>query len=227
MNKQASPKKTTPKPLSKLENQLSVILRFKKSLKSLILSNDIWPYLEATLTVLLVLFFVVFAIKPTVLAITSLLGEIKSRQILNEKMTVKINSLVSAQNSYFSAEEKLSLLDEYYPEKFEVAQGASQLFGVALDNKILVESFSANDLTFPDLTSEKGLIDFNFSGSGGYEDVMSFINDLYSSRRAIFIDSYSLSPIKAEDGVDPNIIVVNLKGKIGVWVAPVSGEKQK
>ena len=106
MNKQTSPKKITPKPLSKIENQLSVILRLRKNLKKLILSNDIWPYLEATLTVFLVLFFVVFAIKPTVLAITSLLGEIKSRQILNEKMSVKINSLVSAQNSYFSAEEK-------------------------------------------------------------------------------------------------------------------------
>lgn len=225
MNKQASPKKPTPKPLSKLENQFSVILRFKKSIRSLILNNEIWPYLEAALTVFLVLFFIIFAIRPTVLAITSLLGEIESRQILNEKMTVKINSLVSAQNSYFSAEEKLSLLDEYYPEKFEVAQGASQLFGVALDNSILIENFSANNLTFPDVTLEKGLIDFNFSGSGSYEDVMNFINDLYSSRRAIFIDSYSLSPVKAEDTIDPNIIVVNLKGKMGVWVAPLPGEK--
>lgn len=225
MNKQTSPKKITPKPLSKIENQLSVILRLRKNLKKLILSNDIWPYLEATLTVFLVLFFVVFAIKPTVLAITSLLGEIKSRQILNEKMSVKINSLVSAQNSYFSAEEKLPLLDEYYPEKFDVAQGTSQLLGVALDHNIMSESFSANDLTFPDITSEKGLIDFNYSGSGSYEDVMSFISDLYSSRRAIFIDSYSLSPIKAEDAIDPNIIVVNLKGKMGVWVTPVSEKK--
>ncbi len=202
-----------------LLGKIKIPEKIKKEIGDFFKSDQLWSYTEVTLTILLILFFIVFAIRPTVLAISSLLGEIRSREILSRQMGEKIEALVAAQNSYFLAEQKIGLLDDFYPEKINIAQGAAQIIGLALSYNIEITSMNFSQITFPNQTEEVGFISFDFAGLSSYQNTKQFLTSLFSVRRMIKIESYTLKPKVEGDKVDPEKININIKGKLGFAVS--------
>jgi len=190
----------------------------RKEINEFFQNDKLWPYTEAILTIVLILFFAIFAIRPTVFAITSLLGEIKSRQEISRQMGEKIETLIEAQNSYFLVEQKRNLLDDFYPEKVNITNGAVQILGLALLNNVEISSLNFSKITFPDKTEEPGLIDFAFAGTGSYRDMNQFLASLFSSRRMVQIGSYSLKPEEEQEEINPEKINISIQGKLGFFV---------
>jgi len=169
-----------------------------------------------------------FAIKPTAFAISSLLGQIKGREKVSVEMTNKVKNLVTAQNNYFKAEKKITLLDEFYPEKEDLAQGSAQILGLALSRSLMVTNLSFQPINFLDKDKNYDRVKFSLTAKGSFPDVILFLSSLDRVYRAVKITSYSLKPEKTEKKkINPRIIVINLQGEFGFFVPTQPKTKAK
>ncbi len=172
------------------------IAKLRKQWLDIISDRNQWRYLEASLTLLLIILLTLFALKPTVFAISRLLGQLKARRTVAVKMQNKINRLVTAQDVFFNFQNKISLLNSYYPQQPQILEGSSQLIGLALKNNLEVETFSTGQWQLPTKTAVPGKIGFNLAANGCFFDVENFLKDLFIIRRAVTIERYSLMVAK-------------------------------
>ncbi len=151
--------------------------------------------LELFLTIGLVLFLAVFAIKPTILTMATLIKEIENKQSLEKQLTQKIAALQTAQTEYLSVESLLPILDEAIPSNPEIMKSAKVIEKVATDSKIIIKSLSilelpqndSADVPFSQKTKQKLI--FNVSISGDYVSIRNFAESLRNSRKSFVIDS--------------------------------------
>ncbi len=185
-----------------------------------------WHILEAFLTLFLLLFLLLFALRPTILAISQLMGEIKARQHLAQKMQTKIGKLTQAQSVYFDFENDIDLLDDYYPEGLYFKHGVLQLLGTALENNLEVENVSLKKWQLPKGTGERGKLGFHFSAKGNYENIKNFLRTIYQVRRAIWIEVYNLAPAKTPLGAkSKSLLELNMDGYF-LFFSPANGKRK-
>jgi len=202
--------------------RISFIVNANKLYNSYREKEELWRYTEAVVTISTIVLFIVLAIRPTVMAISSLVSEIKNREKLAEEMGTKINQIIAAQDTYARIQEHLSIIDEAYPENYNLAQGASQLVGLSADNGLSVKSISFSEIDLlgksKQSSSEKNQanktrnydgVDFAISATGSYQSSIKFLQELGELRRLFIIDSYSLSSSK-EIGSD--IVNISISG---------------
>jgi hypothetical protein len=82
---------------------------------------------EIGVTFLLISFFLFFAIKPTAQTISSLVGEIKSKEITNTQMKEKINDLMIAQEAYSLAQGRYQIIESSLPSRPNFYQAFNQI----------------------------------------------------------------------------------------------------
>jgi len=154
---------------------------------------------ELFLTVGLVLFLGVFAIKPTLITMSDLLKEIDTKKELDASLTKKIAALQTAQNQYLTIESDLSILEEAIPEQPEIIFATKIIEKVAADSKVVINSLSIADL--PD-DSEPGLpftqktkqaLDISIRISGDYPSIREFVENLRNSRKSFVVESVVFS----------------------------------
>ena len=63
-------------------------------------NQSFYHTIELNATVFLIIFFVVFAIRPTVTTISSLVGDINAKEIQQTQLKTKINQIIKAQDLY-------------------------------------------------------------------------------------------------------------------------------
>ena len=151
--------------------------------------------LELFLTIGLVLFLAVFAIKPTILTMSGLIKEIENKQKLESQLTQKVAALQTAQTEYISVESLLPILDEAIPSSPEVILSAKIIEKVAADNKVVIRNLSVLELpqNIPDDTpfskKSKQNLSFSVNISGDYVSIRNFSEALRNSRKSFVIDS--------------------------------------
>ncbi|NCO12507.1 MAG: hypothetical protein COZ34_00520 [Candidatus Pacebacteria bacterium CG_4_10_14_3_um_filter_34_15] len=151
--------------------------------------------LELFLTIGLVLFLAVFAIKPTILTMSNLIKEIENKEKLEKQLTQKIAALQTAQTEYLSVESLLPALDEAIPSTPEIIKSAKIIEKAAADNKIIIKNMSVLELPqndsvdVPFSQKAKQKLNFNVSISGDYISIRNFAESLRNSRKSFVIDS--------------------------------------
>jgi hypothetical protein len=71
--------------------------------------------IELFLTVGTVVFFAIFAIRPTLVTMSNLIKELEEKRTLDAQLSEKIAGLSSAQTQYLLQQPRLALLDEAIP----------------------------------------------------------------------------------------------------------------
>ncbi|MBP7700842.1 hypothetical protein KA111_02150 [Candidatus Woesebacteria bacterium] len=171
--------------------------------------------LELFLTVGLVLFLAIFAIKPTVLTMSELIKEIENKQKLEKQLTQKIAALQTAQAEYLSIEAMLPMLDEAIPSSPEIIKSAKIIEKVAADNKVLIKSMSIFELpqntgeNIPFSQKSKQNLTFSLSISGDYISIRNFAETLRNSRKSYVIESvtFELEEEKGNKKLNANITI--------------------
>ena len=168
-------------------------------------------YLEVAGTFIFITIFLFLAIKPTALAISSLVGEIKSKEIANQKMKARINSIIQAQDSFAQAQEKYSVLESGFPSNPGFYQAAVNFSTIAQ-----MSSLKINQLEF-DLSNESKEekannsqiknFQINFSSTGQYQSAISFIKELLNNRRLVNISSIRFSQPKDSNTITGSSII--------------------
>lgn len=172
--------------------------------------------------ILLIAFFVVFAIKPTVVTIVELLAEIEAREELNQQLEKKINQIIAAQTLYNKIYDRLYLLDQALPANPEFAYFSQNLEGNRLNadltlstlnysSIILTQKKAAEATTSPEESQE---VSFATGLSGYYPNLKIFLEDIFNQRRIIYINSLKIEQNKTgltEEQTLPLIITIDGK----------------
>jgi len=176
-------------------------------------------YFEVAGTFIFITFFLFLAIKPTAFAISSLVGEIKSKELANQKMKARINSIIQAQDSFAQAQEKYSVLESGFPSNPGFYQAAVNFSTIARDSSLKVNQLEF-DLSDKDDKKDKKdsqikTFQINFSSSGQYPSAISFIKELLNNRRLVNVSSIQFSQPKDSNTVTgSSIINMNLDADI-------------
>lgn len=163
--------------------------------------------LEIGFTFLFISFFTFFAIKPTVTAISVLLGEIKSKQFLTKELKGKINNIIIAQDLFSQVQERYSLVESSLPITPGLYGANSQIVASANNHQIYLDKMNY-------IFDNTNFFTTNISTSSSYFSSTSLITDILQNRRLIEIDTFTISQSKDNSSQGLNL---SLPLKIYYW----------
>lgn len=191
-------------------------------------NQKVLKYLEITATFILIAIFLFAAVMPTITTISSLIGDIKSKEIFIQKADAKLNNFLKAQDSYSKFQERNYLLEESYPSMAHYYDGTTNLatifknssLGINLININLEVKDTKSNLTLPNVYQ------VNISGEGQYSSILDMVKKLSNNRRLITPASIVLGqPTSANNNQSGSSIVqVNLNSNI--FYLPSTNEKK-
>jgi Tfp pilus assembly protein PilO len=192
--------------------------------------QDLRVYLEIFLSLLTVIIFGVFAIKPTLVTIASLITQIHTKEETIAAMDQKISSLALAQQVYEQEKDRIKLLDTAVPDEALTQDYLKQVDGVASLNKVALDLLSvknvvivgpalpqaaqttATDEDIPDpLPNNASDIEMTFGVTGAYQNLMNYLKDIENLRRPIAIDMVSFDTF-ASEGIQK--LVLTIRGRL-------------
>ncbi len=150
-----------------------------------------------SLSIFVISFFVLTAIRPTLVTIAQLNREIKDKKEASQKLQTKINSIVAAQKEYAQNVDYLGVLDQALPEKNEFPRLALFIEGVASSSGVELKSLGFEKITTSQVASKttSSLLANSFNISlivnGDYFKLKDFLKNLETSRRIIKMESIS------------------------------------
>ncbi|PIQ69819.1 hypothetical protein COS55_00375 [Candidatus Shapirobacteria bacterium CG03_land_8_20_14_0_80_40_19] len=181
------------------------------------------PLIWLSLSVSTVAFFLIVAIRPTVITITKLIKEIEEKEAASLLLDKKINSLVAAQKVYAINSQRLPMLNQALPEKSEFPWLANFLESTALSSQVELSSLTFEKIDLnpapPVSQSQKPssgqTINFSTNAKGDYLNLKNFVSLLESSRRLIKIELTGISETKKkEEEIINTTLQLNISGVI-------------
>ncbi len=185
---------------------------------------DLRAFLEIVLSIIAVIVFLVFALKPTALTIISLLQQIKEERVTLVSLTQKVSDLqkantLLAQNQVYIDNINTAISSSPSPEVF-----VKQIEGLAAKDSVELVGFNLNELILlgkakvtkpsediaplPENANEMG---YSISIKGNYTNINSFLKDLENLRVISAIDSITVSSSTTDAG---RVIVAIITGRV-------------
>lgn len=171
--------------------------------------------IELFLSIGAVLFFAIFAIRPTLLTMSDLIKEIEDKRQLDKQMAQKIAALSSAQSEYLKQQERIKVLDEAIPTGPDLVGLFKILERIASDNQLVIASLSvaeipkdvAPELAFDKL--ERKNLELVVNVSGDYGSIRNFVDQLSKVRRTVMVNqvSFSVSDVRGLKKLDASVSI--------------------
>ncbi len=185
---------------------LNVVAVYKKR-------KDLRMFLEITLSLVAVSFFAVFALKPTLLTISELIKEIKTKEETVAKMEEKIQNLERAQQFYIQEQTSISLLKDAIPPAPVPDSLVRQVEGATTKHLITILGMTIGEVTLVgeekvqrrggDLKALPGGargVTFSISATSNYLDLAAFLSTLQNLRRPVKIDAATINSSETDIG---------------------------
>lgn len=205
-------------------------LNLKKAIDKYRSDKQFLRYFELGITLLVIAFFVFMAIKPAVVTISGLVGEIKQKKILATKMEEKINTIIAAQEEYAVVQAQAILIDEFLPPDVDLSFGISQVAGAVKDSQLAISGISLDQVEMVTNMSKeeskvkkedkkiKNLFGLGFSMSmkGDYFSLRNFVDRILDVRRWLALEEYQIVPGKEDEA--PGTLVFSGSGRLFYWL---------
>lgn len=169
--------------------------------------------IELFLSIAAVLFFAIFAIRPTLITMSDLVKEIEDKRELDKKLGQKIAALSSAQSAYLKLESRLDVLDVNIPTNPDVIETLKIIEKLASEQKITINNLTINDVpkdialdtSFDKL--ERRNLKFGVTVGGEFPAIRAFIGALMTSQRSFLIEkiTFAISDVRGLKRLDANI----------------------
>lgn len=145
---------------------------------------SLWLVLSLALVIILIL----AALRPTLVTIASLMGNIKQQDEIEERLDKKIAEVTAARDVYSKNESRLTVLDEALPLGRKYAIWAMRLENIATESGVKVVEWS--------LISDK---DFTVSFVGDLPGLKQSQSTLESLRRLVEVEDAQISKMKGKE----------------------------
>lgn len=169
-------------------------------------------YTGIVFSLIVIMLFIFFAIRPTLITIAQLVRQIKDQRIVAAALEKKINNLTEAQKNYLTIENDLSLIEEALPQKANLPLLTKQIEALAKQAGIVLVNLRFSEVSLSKsepIQDEKIEVVFNFNALGEYPNLKKFLSSLTELRRVILVEAFSFQTGKDEI----NILSLNLNGK--------------
>lgn len=155
--------------------------------------------LELFFSLFAIMFFTIFAIKPTLETIAGLIQEIEEKEQLDEQLQRKIAALSTAQDEYERLAPKIEFLDQAIPTQPQLVYSLKIIERAAAENNVVISS-----ARLPEIPEEKELnaisnslerldLYLNVRILGDYPSMRDFVNTLQGYRRTFVVEEVSFS----------------------------------
>lgn len=180
--------------------------------------RDLRMFLEILLSLATISFFGIFAIRPTLLTISQLIVDIKSKKETIATMDTKIKNLESAQQILLQETPRISLLNtsvfdtprpEVVARQFEGLSNKNivKILDLSVEKIVLIakgETIGKDEATetsteLKPLPENSEAINLSVSTTGSYQGLYSFLKDIENLRIPVQIDTFQIGASKAED----------------------------
>lgn len=158
-----------------------------------------------SLTVFTISFFLLVAIRPTLITVAKLTREIKEKREADKKLDAKIDSLVSAQKILAKNSSKISLLEEAFPDNNKFPSLAYYFEATAQNHQAQISNFTFEKIVYSQNETARKKeknpylrINFSVSVEGEYQNLKNFIQAVENSRRIINIESAKFTKVNKE-----------------------------
>lgn len=186
-------------------------MNFSKSkyyvyIKPVIKNPIVRTYSGLFFSIIAVIFFSIFAIRPTISTILSLQKDIEEQQkILSDLSNKSVNLETGIQNYNKIDPQTLSKLNTLVPSKLTLTSLINEISTLATQNQASISGVQFQpfeiDNNQPSTTNEANLkeVVFIFNVTGPYERVVNVLNSLNKGGHLIIVESVSIS--KNESGI--------------------------
>jgi hypothetical protein len=150
---------------------------------------------ELTITFLVIIFFLVFAIRPTALTISKLIGDIKAKELQVDLYRQRINSIIEAQDSFSNVQADYSLISQAFPENPHLVNSAADIVGSLSEADVV----TVPKITF-DFDTEGNFYQAQLSTRSAYPNFNSWLNSFQKIRRLSDSTTLTISGTQENDG---------------------------
>lgn len=170
-------------------------------------------YGSTIFTLLVMVIFILYAIKPTVETILVLQKKLADSMVVLEKVNQKSNNLSEAKTNLENLDPRLkSKLQALIPDAVDLKSIIQNLEATARLHEASVSALQIKPLVLETKTDNKPgtltEVTFTFNTEGKYEDLILILEDFKKSARLISIESLSLSKLTEGTG-----LVMSVSGK--------------
>lgn len=177
--------------------------RYFTNISRLYQKKEVKIYTSLILTFATVSFFALFAIRPTITTIASLIQELETQKNIDSQLQAKITALGQAQKNYNQLT-NASLIEEALPIQSGIEQLLYNLEYLIRTEGVIIQSLSFSPVVINGVPKENQ-INFTITISGNKVALNQFLDSFYDLRRVITIESTSFSkPQKITDAENTN-----------------------
>lgn len=171
---------------------------------------------ELFVSLAVVAFFAVFAIRPTLITIAELTSEIEAKEELAERLQSKVVALTTAQEAYQRFLPRIDLLDEAIPTQPRFTNALKIIEKIAGENNIIIRSASVTRIPDEEILEN---IDYDavdqtdfileLSVMGDYPSIRDFVGELQSIRRSFIVEemSFMVSEQTMQENLNADLVV--------------------
>ncbi len=174
------------------------------------IKQDKPDYLYISLTLIFLIIFIAFAIRPALVTSVKLRKNIATYNSIDEQLTAKIETMRKIRKLYKDIYADLIFIDKAIPDNRDEGTVLNYINYLDKKNgtKTTVVSFSSIEY---DESLKLNVLTFNLRVSGKYENVKSYIKDLNNTLRIFDISSVNMVP-NTKNGV-PDYVSVSIQGR--------------
>lgn len=164
---------------------------------------------ELITTVVVILFFAVFAIRPTLLTMSDLIKEIDDKRKLDTALTQKVAALSTGQSEYLTLSPRLPILDTALPAEANLTLALKIIEKIASEKRLAITSLIVPKFSDEQLQTESGSpqanvsrknLNISLSVAGDYVTIREYIADLQNLQRVVIVESVSFTVGEADLG---------------------------
>lgn len=171
---------------------------------------EIKASVEVILSVFAVAFLLLVAVRPTLATVAELRKKIEDYEIVDKKLSNKINQLTRAEKNLRENSASLYLFEKAVPNNFDYAGLAKRIEIVAVEEGVILESlnFSRVDITGEEVTDEKkdkkksfieGEFTLVFSLNGEEVKIVSFLEKIEKLDRVIKLENVLIKKVEDKE----------------------------
>jgi len=159
--------------------------------------------LELFLSIMAVIFFAVFAIRPTLVTMSDLVKELEGKRELDTQLSQKIASLATVQTQYQTAQDQIKVLDEALPSSPEMIKTLKIIEKIASEGELAISSINIAEIPVDssvDGPEKLKRVSFPISVTveGDYQSIREFVEQLQNSRRTLATESVAFSLVEKQ-----------------------------
>jgi len=170
---------------------------------------------ELFLSIAAILFFAVFAIRPTLLTMSDLIKEIEDERKLDSQMEQKVAALSSAQESFLAVQDRIAVLDEAIPRGVNMTYTLKVIEKLASDQGLTIANLTVLEIppdpppSTPVNQLERQSMSVQVVLTGPYTGIREFAENLRNSRRSFVIEriTFSTEDSRGQKTLEANMLI--------------------